>query len=160
MKALALIIALAACAAPSEPAPLPPPPEPLNPEVEAPAGAQEAAEAIKASLETDLGLELPELPAVRWFERGSESSLLYPQGSVGATSATGGCRAAGGTELVTAVLGCFWTREGGIVHLLRYSDDPARSSLEHELVHWALWLATGDTDGEHTGEIWSTRGLR
>jgi hypothetical protein len=55
---------------------------------------------------------------------------------------------------------------GEEIHVIRPSTDvPSRSALAHELIHWALHVAHGDSDADHLRADWGlvdpiTRALR
>lgn len=147
LKLLAFaLVALAGCAEgeplPVEAAPLPEHTfvQPLNAEVLAPPELSRAMQVIRAEWVARLG-ELPpiEQVAVRWFDVELEGrGLLYPD------------------RQPHHLIGVFFRGpETDEIHLLdqgrdSYCDTP----LVHEMLHWALFHATGDAEGGHDGPLW------
>jgi hypothetical protein len=127
----AVLVVLAACALPST--------EPLNAEIQGPDEAPGSA-----SLETDawsraLGLHraLPALPEIRWYVGCLEYDPAYMR-----PAWYDGC-----------VEGRYWKDEDRI-DLKDVSGQECHSSQAHELLHWALGEARGDTDSDHVDPLW------
>lgn len=138
--ALAALIAACVCACT---APLEDVPAPRSAAVPAPNHADSNA-VIVEYLEIKLAVELPEPPPVEWYEgiwmRAPDRDKL--------------CMFYAGDDH------CYEGRyfapdryEREVIHLSAY-DDVLDTDRVHQLTHWALWHATGDTDDLHCHIVW------
>lgn len=97
--------------------------------VEAPAGATAAAETVRDIWADRLGIELPDPPAIQWFE----GQCLHD------------------SDDSKCVVGR--TVFAGDVSIKGIARAPARVTA-HELLHWAMFLARGTVDPAHADSLW------
>jgi len=121
-------------------------PEPLNDEVAPPEHVSEATAVVVAEWRKRVPgadrLSIEDAPRIRWF-------VGVPAG----TRSDPVCLDYGNNE---CRLGLFIVNEafGEEMHLVIY---PAlhESGLAHEMLHWALYRASGDGDALHVSSLWS-----
>jgi hypothetical protein len=129
-----LLVALAACSVP----------QPSNEEVDAPPGADEAAAIVVAewSERLGVGLDVSEMPVVRWFEG---PCLDYGDG----------CESVAGGHLDGGyAYSLFADAE---IHLL-FRPTVHQTSLVHEVLHWALDESGVHSDASHRSWAWGDVG--
>lgn len=128
MRLIALLVLLAAC----EPAP----PDPYNTEVPAPLGLERAAGIVRSQWGARLDVELPDVPEIRYYL----GCLIYPDEYMR-------------QEWYAGCIGGRYFGSGPIAHV-KQDGGPGEDALAHELLHWALDMATGDGNGEHDNPLW------
>lgn len=131
MRAALALVVLAGCA-------LEPPPDPYNTEVPVPAALERAEGIVRAQWSARLEFDLPDdVPEVRYFD----GCLIYPDDYMRQEWYSG------------CIEGRYW-HSGPVVHVRRLGDGPADDALAHELLHWSLDVARGDSDGGHLDPLW------
>lgn len=157
---LALVLAACGDDLEPEPVPLPAPPhefeQPGNPRIDPPEGAADAAEIARLEWSLRMGVELPPVPDVRWFDfqrdDGPRSPCLHYSFTEGEDAQVTGC-----------VVGLYmWGHDKRVdeIHLLRWTpgawtESLAETGLAHEMLHFALQQARGNANGKHDDWMWS-----
>jgi hypothetical protein len=119
---------------------LQPTPDPSNGEVGEPHQAREVVELIRDEWARRLDTELPDdVPTIRWFDG---PCLVYPP-EFTRPEWRDGC-----------ILGRFFGDADDVHVGWMYSYWHSDSSLSHELLHWSLSEALGDSDSEHRSRYW------
>lgn len=123
------LVALSACADLA--------PVPYNTEVDPPAELDRAEQIVRVEWSTRLGVDLPHgLPPVTYYL----GCLIYPDEYM-RQEWYGGC------------IGGRYFGSGPVVHV-KQDGGIGKDALAHELLHWALDVATGNSDGAHADPLW------